>query len=66
MTAQIVTRCEVNMSAEEQKMLEKVVDWIDQQFVEGDADEMPEGIQEILNSIHEEISHLLSLIPEEH
>ena len=66
MTAQIVTRCEVNMSAEEQKMLEKVVDWIDQQFVEGDADEMPEGIQEILNSSHEEIAHLLSLIPEEH
>lgn len=61
MTAKIVTRCEVYMSHEEQKMLNRVIEWL-----EDLDDEMPEGIQESLNTIYEEIQHLLSLIPEEH
>lgn len=62
MTASIVTRCEVYMSAEEQQMLNKVIQWIE----DLDSDNMPEGIQESLTTIYEEIQHLLDLIPEEH
>lgn len=62
MTASIVTRCEVYMSAEEQQMLNKVIQWIE----DLDDDDMPEGIQESLTTIYEEIQHLLDLIPEEH
>ena len=62
MTASIVTRCEVYMSAEEQQMLNKVIQWIE----DLDNDDMPEGIQESLTTIYEEIQHLLDLIPEEH
>ncbi len=64
MTAQIVTRCEVYMSAEEQKMLLKVTKWIED--MGEDMELMPEGIQEILNNIYEEIIGLLELIPDEH
>lgn len=62
MTASIVTRCEVYMSAEEQHMLNKVIQWIE----DLDDDDIPEGIQESLTTIYEEIQHLLDLIPEEH
>lgn len=62
MTASIVTRCEVYMSTEEQQMLNKVIQWIE----DLDDDDMPEGIQESLTTIYEEIQHLLDLIPEEH
>ena len=64
MTAQMVTRCEVYMSIEEQKMLNKVVRWIE--GMGEDMEHMPEGIQEILTNIYEEIQGLLDLIPEEH
>ena len=64
MTASVVTRCEVYMSAEEQQMLNKVVRWIED--MDEDMDHMPEGVQEMLNNIYEEIQGLLELIPEEH
>ena len=64
MTAQVVTRCEVYMSVEEQKMLNKVIKWIED--MDEDMEHMPEGIQEMLNNIYEEIQGLLTLIPEEH
>ena len=64
MTANMVTRCEVYMSAEEQKMLNKVTKWIED--MDEDMEHMPEGVQEMLNNIYEEIQGLLELIPEEH
>ena len=64
MTAGMVTRCEVYMSTEEQQMLNKVVRWIE--GMGDDMEHMPEGVQEILNNIYEEIQGLLKLIPEEH
>ena len=64
MTADMVTRCEVYMSTEEQQMLNKVVRWIED--MGDDMDQMPEGVQEMLNTIYEEIEQLLDLIPEEH
>lgn len=64
MTANMVTRCEVYMSNEEQQMLNKVVRWIE--GMDEDMEHMPEGVQEILNNIYEEIQGLLELIPEEH
>lgn len=64
MTANMVTRCEVNMSAEEQRMLLKVTKWIED--MDEDMEHMPEGVQEMLNNIYEEIQGLLELIPEEH
>lgn len=64
MTANMVTRCEVNMSAEEQRMLLKVTKWIED--MNEDMEQMPEGVQEMLNNIYEEIQDLLELIPEEH
>ena len=64
MTAQVVTRCEVYMSIEEQKMLNKVTKWIED--MDEDMEHMPEGVQEMLNNIYEEIQGLLTLIPEEH
>lgn len=64
MTANVVTRCEVYMSAEEQRMLNKVVKWIED--MDEDMEHMPEGVQEMLNNIYEEIQGLLELIPEEH
>ena len=66
MTAQIVTRCEVNMSTEEQRMLQSVTDWIENMFAQGDVDDMPEGIEDILSEILESIVHLLSLVVDEH
>ena len=64
MTAQVVTRCEVYMSIEEQKMLNKVVKWIEDMYE--DMEHMPEGVQKMLNNIYDEIEGLLELIPEEH
>ena len=64
MTANMVTRCEVNMTNEEQQMLNKVVRWIED--MDEDMKHMPEGVQEMLNDIYEEIQGLLELIPEEH
>ena len=64
MTAGMVTRCEVYMSTEEQQMLNKVVRWIED--MGDDMEHMPEGVQEMLNNIYEEIQGLLELIPEEH
>lgn len=64
MTANIETRCVVNMSAEEQRMLLKVTKWIED--MGDDMELMPEGVQEILNTIYEEIEGLLELIPDEH
>lgn len=64
MTANMVTRCEVYMSAEEQRMLLKVTKWIED--MDEDMEHMPEGVQEMLNNIYEEIQGLLELIPEEH
>lgn len=64
MTAHVVTRCEVYMSTEEQQMLNKVVRWIED--MGEDMDHMPEGVQEMLGNIYEEIQGLLELIPEEH
>ena len=64
MTANMVTRCEVYMTAEEQRMLNKVVRWIED--MGEDMEHMPEGVQEMLNNIYEEIQGLLELIPEEH
>ena len=64
MTASMVTRCEVYMSVEEQKMLNEVVRWIED--MDEDMEHMPEGVQEMLNNIYEEIQGLLELIPEEH
>ena len=64
MTANMVTRCEVYMSDEEQRMLNKVVRWIED--IGDDMEHMPEGVQEMLNNIYEEIQGLLTLIPEEH
>lgn len=69
MRAQIVTRCEVYMSNEEQKMLNKVTDWIEETLNctdDCDAPELPEGIVEILTDIYDDIIHLLELIPDEH
>lgn len=64
MTANMVTRCEVNMSAEEQRMLLKVTKWIED--MSEDIKLMPEGVQEMLGNIYEEIGGLLELIPDEH
>ena len=64
MIANMVTRCEVYMSNEEQQMLNKVVRWIED--MDEDMEHMPEGVQEMLNNIYEEIQGLLELIPEEH
>lgn len=64
MTANMVTRCEVYMSAEEQQMLNKVVRWLED--MGEDLEHMPEGVQEMLNNIYAEIQGLLELIPEEH
>lgn len=64
MTANIVTRCEVCMSVEEQKMLNEVVRWIE--GMDKDMKFMPEGVQEALETIYDEIQNLLDLIPEEH
>ena len=64
MTAGMVTRCEVYMSNEEQQMLNKVIRWIED--MDEDMEHMPEGVQEMLNNIYEEIQGLLDLIPEEH
>ena len=64
MTAGMVTRCEVYMSNEEQQMLNKVIRWIED--MDEDMEHMPEGVQEMLNNIYEEIQGLLELIPEEH
>lgn len=64
MIARMVTRCEVYMSNEEQQMLNKVVRWIE--GMDEDMEHMPEGVQEMLNNIYEEIQGLLELIPEEH
>lgn len=69
MTAQIVTRIEVNMSTDEQKMLYNVTDWIEETLHctdDCDAPELPEGIVEILTDIYDDIIHLLELIPDEH
>lgn len=64
MIANMVTRCEVYMSNEEQQMLNKVVRWIE--GMDEDMEHMPEGVQKMLNNIYEEIQGLLELIPEEH
>ena len=64
MTARMVTRCEVYMSVEEQKMLNEVVRWIE--GMDKDMEFMPEGVQEALETIYDEIQNLLDLIPEEH
>ncbi len=64
MIANMVTRCEVYMSNEEQQMLNKVVKWIED--MDEDMEHMPEGVREMLNNIYEEIQGLLELIPEEH
>lgn len=64
MTAGMVTRCEVYMTNEEQQMLNKVIRWIE--GMDEDMEHMPEGVQEMLNNIYEEIQGLLELIPEEH
>lgn len=64
MTANMETRCVVNMTAEEQKMLLKVTKWIED--MGDDMELMPKGVQEMLNTIYDEIEHLLSLIPDEH
>lgn len=64
MTASMVTRCEVYMSNEEQQMLNKVIRWIED--MDEDMEHMPEGVQEMLTNIYEEIQGLLELIPEEH
>ena len=64
MTANMVTRCEVYMSVEEQKMLNEVVRWIE--GMDKDMEFMPEGVQEALETIYDEIQNLLDLIPEEH
>ena len=64
MTAGSVTRCEVYMSIEEQKMLNKVIEWIEDMGDE--TDQMPEYVQGLINTIYEGIGQLLDLIPEEH
>ena len=64
MTANMVTRCEVYMPAEEQRMLKKVIEWIED--MDEDMEHMPECVQKMLNNIYEEIQNLLELIPEEH
>ena len=69
MRADIVTRCEVYMSDEEQKMLHKVIEWIEETLNctdDCDAPELPKGIIEILSDIYENIVNLLELIPDEH
>jgi len=67
MRASVVTRCEVYMSDEEQKMLLRVLKWIEENTENEDEDlDLPEGIVEILDNIYDEISHLLDLIPDEH
>ena len=66
MRAEVVTRCEVYMTNEEQKMLNKVVDWIEETLNDDDNEHMPEGIVRILDDIYEDINHLLELIPDEH
>lgn len=66
MTAQVVTRCEVYMSEEEQRMLNSVVDWVENTLNDDEDGALPEGIVEILNNIYDEINHLLELIPDEH
>lgn len=69
MRAQVVTRCEVYMSEEEQRMLLKVTDWIEETLNctdDCDAPDLPEGIIEILDDIYDNINHLLELIPDEH
>jgi hypothetical protein len=64
MTAQVVTRCEVYMSAEEQRMLLKVASWIEE--MDEDLIDMPECVRESLTTIYDEIHNLLELIPDEH
>lgn len=65
MTASIVTRCEVYMSVEEQEMLGKVARWVES-MNEEEWEHLPEGIQDMLLAISDNINDLLELIPEEH
>lgn len=64
MIAKMITRCEVYMTVEEQKMLNSVLNWIER--LDPEIGEMPEQIQESLDTIYNEIEGLLGLIPEEH
>lgn len=61
MTAEMVCRCEVNMTKEEQEMFNSILFWFEN--LEG-VSNMPEGVQEMLHDIYDNISDLLSLIPE--
>lgn len=63
MKANIVTRVEIDMSKEEQEMLYNVEEWIEDMYASNEIEAMPEGIHEILDDIHDDIHHLLSLIP---
>ena len=65
MEANIVTRVEITMSEEEQKMLSDVEQWIEDMYASDEIEAMPEGIHDILDDIHDDIHHLLSLIPKE-
>lgn len=65
MIAQVVSRCEVYMTNEEQESLNKVIAWIEGIPLE-DYDNMPERIQEMLSEIVDNAQGLLDLIPEEH
>lgn len=65
MIAQVVSRCEVYMTNEEQELLNKVIAWIEGIPLE-DYDNMPEGVQEMLSEIVDNAQGLLDLIPEEH
>ena len=65
MTGNVVTRTEVYMDAEEQKIFDNVINYIEKMDTE-EYDALPEGVRELLLDIGERCGELLSLIPEEH
>lgn len=65
MTGNVVTRTEVYMDAEEQKIFDNVINYIEKMDTE-EYDALPEGVRKLLLDIGEQCGELLSLIPEEH
>lgn len=65
MTGNVVSRTEVYMDAEEQKIFDNVINYIEK-MNEEEFDALPKGVRDLLMDIAERCGELLSLIPEEH
>lgn len=65
MTGAVVSRTEIFMSDEEQKIFDNVINYVNN-MEEEEFDALPEGVQHLLLEIGERCDELLGLIPEEH